>query len=238
MQRIELWDLPTRVFHWLLAVSVGGALVTGYVGGNWIEWHARLGELIVGLVVFRVVWGFVGAPSARFAHFVRGPSAIAAYVRGQWQGVGHNPLGALSVLALLALSLAQAATGLFATDDIAFQGPWAALVGDDGAHRAASLHGLLQKLLIGVVLVHLAAIVFYALVKRRNLVRPMLTGWQAAEPQTAVPAGPVRSLRARAVAFTAAVSIAALGVYLAAGGRGAAPVKLAEPVVTTNAPAW
>ena len=238
MQRIALWDLPTRAFHWLLAASVTGALVTGYVGGNWIEWHARLGETIVGLIVFRIVWGFVGAPSARFATFVRGPRAIAAYVRGQWQGTGHNPLGALAVLALLALTLAQAGTGLFTTDDIAFQGPWAALVGDGGAHRAATLHGLGQKLLIGVVVLHLTAIVFYAVVKRRNLVRPMVTGWQAVDPQTEAPAWPVRSPRARAVAFAVAVLIAALGLYVAAGGWSAAPAKASAPAVTTNAPAW
>ena len=123
MQRIALWDLPTRAFHWLLAASVTGALVTGYVGGNWIEWHARLGETIVGLIVFRIVWGFVGAPSAQFTTFVRGPRAIAAYVRGQWQGVGHNPLGGWSVILMLLALLVQATTGLFTNDEIATTGP-------------------------------------------------------------------------------------------------------------------
>src|SRR5574343_486677 len=102
-QGIRVWDLPTRAFHWTLAVTVLVAVVSGQVGGNWIDWHARCGLLAVGLVVFRLVWGVVGSTYARFAQFFPPPARIRAYLAGDWQGEGHNPLGAASVFALLGL---------------------------------------------------------------------------------------------------------------------------------------
>ena len=101
LRKHPIWDLPLRLFHWLLVASVGFAYVSGHLGGNLIEWHARAGFAIIGLVSFRLVWGLVGSPTARFSHFVRGPAAIRAYLRGEWRGVGHNPLGALSVTFLI-----------------------------------------------------------------------------------------------------------------------------------------
>ncbi|HPR06711.1 MAG TPA: cytochrome b/b6 domain-containing protein, partial [Denitromonas sp.] len=98
---ILIWDLPTRLFHWLLVVCVIGAIISTKIGGNAMLWHGRFGLAIVGLLGFRLAWGVVGSHTARFAQFVRGPATIAAYLRGQWQGIGHNPLGALSVLAML-----------------------------------------------------------------------------------------------------------------------------------------
>ena len=100
-QLIRLWDLPTRLFHWLLAALVTAAFVTGLTGGNAMVWHGRLGLLILGLLTFRLVWGLVGSTYARFVQFVPGPKTMLTYLRGGWQGMGHNPLGALSVLALL-----------------------------------------------------------------------------------------------------------------------------------------
>ena len=119
-ERIKVWDLPVRVFHWLLFLLIVGATVTGKVGGGAIEWHGRIGLAIIGLLVFRIVWGFIGSSHARFSSFVPRPSSLNAYLRGDWKGVGHNPLGALSVLALLALIGVQAATGIFGNDEIAF----------------------------------------------------------------------------------------------------------------------
>ena len=98
---IELWDWPLRLFHWALVVCVSTALVTGWLGGGWMPVHALAGETIVGLLVFRISWGFFGSSHARFHHFLPTPAQIRAYLTGQWSGVGHNPLGALSVLALL-----------------------------------------------------------------------------------------------------------------------------------------
>ena len=102
-RRIRVWDLPTRLFHWALATLVCGSFVTIKLGGAWMVWHERIGYAVLSLVTFRLVWGFVGGRYARFASFVRGPSAVLAYLRGQGShSPGHNPLGALSVLAMLA----------------------------------------------------------------------------------------------------------------------------------------
>ena len=117
MTRIQIWDLPTRLFHWLLVSAIGAAWATGEAGGSWMIWHGRIGLCIIGLISFRLAWGFLGTNYARFSTFVRGPAAIRAYLRGQWQGLGHNPLGALSVLALLAVVSLQMGSGLFANND-------------------------------------------------------------------------------------------------------------------------
>ncbi|HEY0843900.1 MAG TPA: cytochrome b/b6 domain-containing protein [Noviherbaspirillum sp.] len=199
--RIRLWDLPTRLFHWLLAASVIGAIVTGQLGGNLIEWHGRLGVLIVGLLVFRLVWGIVGSTYARFAQFMPTPSKIRAYLRGEWRGEGHNPLGALSVLALLGLLLAQAVTGLVANDDIAFYGPLYELAGRELSNRLTGLHHLMSNALMALAALHVAAIAFYLVGKKRNLVRPMVTGWkEATEGESAAGGGLIPALFALACA--------------------------------------
>ena len=182
-KRIRLWDLPTRLFHWTLALCVATALVSGEIGGNLMDWHARIGLLTVGLVVFRLVWGLLGSTYARFAHFWPTPAKISAYLKGEWRKPGHNPLGALSVLGLLGLLSVQLATGLFANDDIAFVGPLADLIGKDLSNRLTGLHHLLANVVIVLVALHLAAIVFYVRIKKKNLLKPMLTGWLERQPQ-------------------------------------------------------
>ncbi len=176
MEKVRVWDLPLRLFHWLLVVAVVAAFVCGQIGGNLMEWHGRLGQFILGLLTFRLVWGFVGSTHARFAAFFPTPGKIRAYIRGEWQGLGHNPLGALSVFALLGLLAVQVATGLFANDEIAFQGPLHDLVSEDLSGRLSAIHEIASKLLMVLVALHLGAIAFYARVKKTNLVRPMLTG--------------------------------------------------------------
>ena len=101
MTRIKLWDLPTRLFHWTLLLLVCAAVISAQIGGNAMNWHGRFGAGILALLAFRLVWGVVGSTYARFASFVRGPGTILAYLRGQWRGVGHNPLGALSVVCFI-----------------------------------------------------------------------------------------------------------------------------------------
>lgn len=178
----QVWDLPLRLFHWLLALTVTGAVATGWIGGNLMVWHGRLGTAIAALIAFRLAWGLVGSPTARFTGFVRGPDAIRAYLRGEWRGIGHNPLGALSVLALLATLGFQAASGHFAYDDIAFTGPLADAVAPATRDRITALHHGAANLVLILVGLHLAAIAYYLVVKKRNLVRPMLTGRDAAAP--------------------------------------------------------
>lgn len=208
--RAYVWDLPTRLFHWLLVICVVAAFVTAKIGGGWMVWHGRLGLAILGLVVFRIVWGFVGSTYARFATFVRGPAAIRAYLAGKWQGLGHNPLGALSVLALLGCLALQAGTGLFANDDIAFEGYLYPLVGSALSTRLTGIHQLLEKGLLFLVTLHIGAIVFYARVKQQNLVKPMLTGWAEGQSGESARGGGI-------AAFIVGLLIALTAVWAASG---------------------
>ncbi len=212
-KRILLWDLPTRLFHWSLALAVGAAVVTGQVGGNLIDWHGRIGLFIVGLLAFRIVWGIVGSTYARFAQFFPTPAKIKAYLAGRWAGEGHNPLGALSVFGLIFLLTVQVATGLFANDDIAFTGPLADLVAREVSNRLTGLHHLLGNGLIALVVLHVAAIGFYGHVKKQKLLKPMITGWKDdADGEPARGGGLVALVVALLVASAAAYG--ASGVWL------------------------
>jgi cytochrome b len=180
-QAVRVWDLPTRVFHWLLAGAVIGAVTTAKIGGNAMVWHIRLGLLVLALLVFRLVWGFVGGHWSRFGSFLYGPGSVLAYLRGDAgpdgrHDVGHSPLGALSVFALLALLALQVATGLVADDEIATTGPLNRFVESATALRATGWHeGFGQYLIIAMVLLHIGAVLFY-LSRRRNLIGPMWHG--------------------------------------------------------------
>ena len=180
MHTIRVWDLPTRLFHWLLAGCVIGLVVTGSIGGNWMNWHLRLGYAVLTLLLFRLVWGFIGGHWSRFASFVYAPSSLVAYLRGQARPehrVGHSPLGALSVFALLLLLAAQVATGLMSDDEIAFSGPLVRFVSGDTVSMATNYHKNVGKfIVIGLVVLHVVAILFYKLVKKQGLVRPMVVG--------------------------------------------------------------
>ena len=215
-QRIRVWDLPTRLFHWLLVALVLAAVITGQLGGALIPWHGRIGLAILGLLVFRLLWGFMGSTHARFRDFFPGPGRLLAYLRGQWRGVGHNPLGALSVLALLGILSLQAVTGLFANDDIAFQGPLTVLVDGETSQWLTRIHRLNFNLLLALVGLHIGAILFYTLVKQDNLVKPMITGLKEVEDPLAQPArggGLVPFLIA--VILSSAVVAAASGAFIA-----------------------
>ncbi len=173
---VTVWDLPLRLFHWLLVLAVIGAYFTGKLGGNLTDWHDRLGGLILGLLVFRLVWGFVGTNHARFINFIPNLSKLNAYFKGDWQGIGHNPAGALAVLALLVTLLFLVITGLFANDDIAFEGAWFHLISKELSDKLSGWHSLAFNVLLGLVVLHLAALIFYQVVKKTNLVLPMITG--------------------------------------------------------------
>ena len=190
--KIRVWDLPTRLFHWVLALCLICLLVTGQMGGDAFVWHFRLGYTVLSLLLFRLVWGVVGGHWSRFRQFVKGPSAIAQYLRGMHgtaQAVGHNPLGALSVLGLLFFPMLQVATGLISDDEIANSGPLAKMVSGSWVSSATFYHAQIGKwILIALVLLHLAAVLFYGIKKRQNLLGPMLHGDQEA-------ASPVASSR-------------------------------------------
>ncbi|HHV49622.1 cytochrome b/b6 domain-containing protein [Azonexus hydrophilus] len=226
-RKILIWDLPTRLFHWLLVLAIVALVVTGKAGGSWMEWHGRLGLLVLGLLVFRLLWGVMGSTYARFAGFFPTPAKVAAYLRGQWHAPGHNPLGACSVLALLAVPLFQALTGLVANDDIAFVGPLYDLVGRDLSNLATRWHLLAVNVLLALVALHVAAILFYAHIKKDNLVKPMVLGWKdSAHGESARGGG--------WIAFVVALALAVLAVYGASGAWLPEP----PPPAAVETPAW
>ncbi len=173
---IHIWDLPLRLFHWLLVVSIAAAYITAKLGGELIDWHGRIGIFILGLLIFRIVWGFLGSTHARFVSFFPTIPRLVAYLKGRWQGVGHNPLGALSVFALLAVLAIQVGTGLFANDDIAYEGPLFGFIDKPLSDQLTGWHNTAFNFLLGLVVLHVIAIVFYRWAKKTNLVVPMLTG--------------------------------------------------------------
>ena len=180
MVKVRIWDLPTRVFHWLLVLCVAGRVVTGQIGGSVMQWHFRLGYVALSLLLFRLVWGFVGGRWSRFTVFVRSPGVVLRYLQGRGtpdMEAGHSPLGALSVLGMLTVGLVQVGSGLFSDDEIMNSGPLAHLVSADWVSLATRLHTSLNKVvLIALVLLHVAAILYYRVAKHRDLVRPMFTG--------------------------------------------------------------
>ena len=181
LRAVRIWDLPTRLFHWALAAAVTALAITGQVGGNALVWHMRLGLLVMALLVFRLLWGLVGGRWSRFASFVRRPEAVWRYLRGPHRSddhfeVGHNPLGALSVLALIALLLLQVATGLVADDEIASTGPLNRFVSNATGLAAAAWHtGWGRWGLVALVALHLVAIGVYRW-RGVNLIKPMING--------------------------------------------------------------
>lgn len=176
---VKLWDGPVRLVHWLL---VGLILFSWWASEDHLNWHRWSGYAILGLVLFRIWWGFAGGGAARFASFVKGPGAILAYLKtvGRRDAAvtpGHNPLGALSVLAILAVLLVQVGTGLFTVDIDAFEaGPLSDRVSFETGRAIAEVHELSFRVLQALVALHLAAIAYYLTWKRTNLVRPMITG--------------------------------------------------------------
>lgn len=226
-QRIRVWDLPTRLFHWGLVILVVASIVSGKIGGNLIDWHGRFGLAILGLITFRIVWGLVGSTYARFVSFFPTPGRLRTYLRGDWKEPGHNPLGALSVFALLGLLTLQIATGLPGNDDIAFRGPLFDLVGKALSDRMTGIHKLSINALFVLIALHIAAIMFYAHVKKDNLVKPMITGWKEHPHGQPASGGSI-------VALVIALALAATAVHGASGAWLPAP----PPPSTTSTPAW
>ena len=183
--RIKLWDLPTRLFHWLLVLLIIAAIVTGKTGGyDLMIWHGRIGLAILGLLTFRIIWGVAGSTYARFINFAPTPSSVIAYLKEDWQGVGHNPLGAFSVIAMLLAIALQVASGLFSNHDSVFQGALFRLISADLSNELTEIHHNNFIALLGLIILHLGAIVFYVHVRKDNLVKPMITGWKDIPPNS------------------------------------------------------
>ena len=214
---VRVWDLPTRAFHWLLAAAVIGLVITAKVGGNAMVWHMRLGLVVLALLTFRIVWGLVGGRWSRFASFVYAPGAVLRYLRGDHRPgdhfeVGHSPLGAFSVFALIALLLAQVGTGLVADDEIATTGPLNRYVASATGIAATGWHkGYGQWIVLGLVGLHVVAIIVYRL-RGKNLLTPMITG---DKPLPASVPAAQDGLANRALAALVLAGCAALVVWVA-----------------------
>jgi len=180
MTQIRIWDLPTRVFHWALALSVIGLVITGNVGGNAMVWHFRLGYCVGSLLIFRIVWGFVGGFWSLWRQFALSPLTLKSYLFSKNSSVnylGHNPTGSWSVLAILFFLSAQVGSGLISDDEIANAGPLTHLVSEKTILSATYWHTEIGKLVILIlVLAHILAIAWYFYRKKINLIKPMLTG--------------------------------------------------------------
>lgn len=178
---VRVWDLPVRLFHWLLVLLIVASFATAQIGGNAMQYHEWSGLSILTLVLFRLAWGLAGGTYARFASFVRGPGAVVRYAIALMRGqpafhAGHNPLGGWMILLLLASLLVQAGTGLFANDDIMIEGPLAAQVSKETSDLLTRIHHLNFNVLGTLVVLHVAAALYYLVGRRDNLIVPMITG--------------------------------------------------------------
>ncbi len=176
----RVWDLPTRIFHWSLVVCIACLLITVNIGGDWMQWHFKFGYAVLSLLLFRVVWGFVGGRWSRFASFIYAPSTIVAYYKGRGtpeQSIGHNPMGSASVFAILGILLLQVASGLFSDDEISNQGPLTKFVSAARISTATWYHKEVgSNIVIALIVLHIAAIFYYLYKKKDNLIQPMLQG--------------------------------------------------------------
>ena len=173
-----IWDLPIRIFHWLLVLSICGSFIT--IQNGWMLAHEKCGLTILGLLIFRLIWGVIGYPTARFVQFVKGPRAIVAYIKqlignGEIHSFGHNPLGALSVIALLSVILFQALSGTLSTDDIFYDGPLYPVF-PAFTKFAGSLHQLLPPFILSLIGLHLVAIITHRIFFKEKLTSQMITG--------------------------------------------------------------
>ena len=212
IHKIRVWDLPTRLFHWALVAAVIGLAITGTLGGNAMVWHFRFGYSVLTLLLFRIVWGLVGGRWSRFGAFIYSPASVINYLKGKGKpedGIGHSPIGAGSVFAMLGFLLAQVGTGLLSDDEIAFSGPLTRFVSNATVGLATDYHKNIGKwILLALVLLHIVAIVFY-LWRKHNLVGAMLHGDK--ELVTAAPAS--RDDMASRLLALGVLLLCAAGVY-------------------------
>jgi len=212
---ILVWDLPIRMFHWLTVVLVAAAYATWRL--NWMDWHAYVGDALLTLVLFRLVWGMIGSDTARFTRFLASPRAAFRHLthilrREPDEQAGHNPAGGWMVVLMLALLLGQTLTGIVDNNDVADSGPLTNIMPAWLSNLIDDLHGWLWNALLAAIALHVLAIALYAVAKRQNLVRPMLTGRKTlpADARTPRVASPLSALLALASAAVAAALVSLL----------------------------
>ncbi len=207
--RTRIWDLPTRLFHWLLAALVIFSFTTGKLGGDWLTWHFRSGYVIASLLLFRLLWGFAGSRYARFSSFLPSPSRVWRMLRSTGSEVlpasaGHSAIGTLSVYALLIALAVQISTGVFTNDGSFTEGPWVKFVSSAISDRMSTVHYYNHWLVVGLTALHVAAIGFYLLARRDDLITPMITGDKLGLAAHAAEDGAAIQLRAAVLAMVAA----------------------------------
>ena len=217
-QKIKVWDLPTRLFHWTLVLAFAFMWYSADKGGTMLAWHLRCGLLVLALLVFRVCWGFWGSDTARFGSFVRAMQ-IGSYLRGTWDKQahpGHNPLGALMVAALLAAVLFQVLTGLFAADadTFSYSGYLNGRVSEETGNALRKIHLRFFNLLALLAAVHVVSILFYKFLKKHDLIKPMITGYKELEGRLPV----LRFAGFGKLAAAAAAALLAVACVLAVAG--------------------
>ncbi len=216
---VRVWDLPTRLFHWALVVLIIFLVITGLRGGDAMVWHFRFGYCVLSLLLFRILWGLVGGRWSRFTSFIYAPATVVAYLKGVGNpedSVGHNPLGAGSVLAMLFFLLAQVGTGLFADDDISNSGPLAKFASNARVSLLTAYHKNYGKyILLLLVVLHIGAILYYLFKKKENLISAMVKG----DKQLVHPVESARD--------NAASRFTALALFAGCAGAVAAMVKWA-----------
>jgi cytochrome b len=210
---IRVWDLPTRVFHWLVVTLVVVAYVTSKL--NWMDWHTRAGYTLLTLVLFRILWGFFGSDTAQFARFLASPRAAIQhlqhlFLREPDQQVGHNAAGGWMVMALLALLLGETLTGVYVLNDVADEGPLTELTPASIANAITALHGFFWDALLAAAALHVLAILLYAIAKGHNLLSPMITGYKRLPAGVPIPhtAGLLRALTLLGCSALAVAAIA------------------------------
>lgn len=185
-KKIFVWDLPVRLFHWLLVISLIAAWYTSDGEKGLIDVHLKIGYFILGLTTFRVTWGIFGTQYAKFSQFIPSPKTLINYLKqGKDEAVGHNPLGALMVVFMLTLLLSQAISGLFMNDDVFTTGPYYASVSSELQKTMSFIHRNVFDVILVVSAIHISAIFYYLLAKKINLIKPMVTGFKTQENQSA-----------------------------------------------------
>jgi cytochrome b len=202
---VRVWDAPTRLFHWAIVILLGASWITESRG--WMALHFLCGYSVIALLLFRIAWGLVGSDTARFSHFLKSPVAALLHLsrlhrRGPDTEIGHNAAGGWMVLIMLALLAVQVATGLFANDDGDTEGPLFRYVDKDRSDWLSHIHAVNFTLIKIAVVAHVVAILVYAVLKRHDLVRPMITGWKHLPDAVTPPAlvSPVRAVVVFAIA--------------------------------------
>ncbi|MEP3197281.1 MAG: cytochrome b/b6 domain-containing protein [Lentilitoribacter sp.] len=209
--KVKVWDVYIRIFHWLLLICILVSFISFRL--DEMDIHFISGHCVLALLIFRVIWGVIGSRTALFHTFIKGPGAILNYVKNpsseKFKGmIGHSPIAALSVIAMLVVILVQVGTGLISDDEILLQGPLAKYVSGDMSYQATTYHGINAKLIIGLIVLHLAAIAFYRFIKKDNIVKPMVSGQKEVTEDYAEKVPPLDEKKLIVAAMAILVSIA------------------------------